>query len=191
VRAIADGTESPPSWTRIAGVSFVVRLLSRSWRKVLITYFATERARAAAHTFQVATLFDHYCARVHVGLGLDAAGGKRVRAAIDRGMSSTEGGLLTRSFRRGVGAAARASVRAPAELLDLVSGGALRRLLARGETEVRAVAEMDDAIERSMAEETGFLHRAAAAIEAQVSAEANPYLDTLLSNFETLWRDDA
>lgn len=190
VIALADGREDPPSWTKIASGTFIVRALSRSWRKMLVTYLAAQRARAAARTFEVATMFDHYCARLHVGLGLDAGEGARVRALIDDSRAAIGAGLTSTMFRRGVGAAARATVRAPAELLDMASGGAIRRLLARNDDEVVAIAEVDDAIERSMDEADGFLGRAIAAVEAQLSAEGNPHLEQLLNTFETLWRDD-
>jgi hypothetical protein len=192
VRAIADGESTPPSWTSIAAATFVARALRRSWRKLFITYLAAQRARYAAQSFSSATLFDHYCARLHVGLGLDAESGARVRTVIGETLADTKGGLITRMFRQGVLASARATVRAPVELLDMASGGALRRLLGKGD-EVDAVAAVDDAIERSTTDEQGFLVRAVAAIEGQMSAEGNPYLEALLSGFETRWRarDDA
>jgi uncharacterized protein (DUF697 family) len=187
VIAIADGPEEPPSWSRIAGVTFLIKALSRSWRKVLITYVASQRARAAADTFTIATLFDHYCARLHVGLGLNGQSGQQLRRLISATMANGDGGLAAIMFKTGIIAAARATVRAPAELLDLVSGGRFRKLLRRGD-EVEAVAEIDSAIARSMEGETGFLNNAITAIEAQLSSESNPYLDELLTRFETRWR---
>jgi hypothetical protein len=188
VTAIAEGEESAPSWTAITRATLIYKVLSRSWRKVLITYVATNRARHAARAYSVATLFDHYCARLHVGLGLDADSGMAVRRLMDASLDETEGGLGTAIFRRSLVSAAKASVRAPAELINLATGGRFKRLL-RGGDEVVAVAEVDSAIERSMEGESGFLARAARAVEAQLSSEGNPYVDQLLTRFEQSWRE--
>ncbi len=188
VEAIADGPSAPPSWSRIAGVTFLVKAIGRSWRKLIVTYVATQRAKHAAHQFQVATLFDHYCARLHVGLGLDRERGYQVRKLISQTIADTDGGIGTSMFRRGIIASAKATARAPAELLDIASGGRLRKMLTRGD-EVEAIAEVDDAIAQSMEGEHGFLARAANAVEVQLSAEGNPYLEELISQFETRWRE--
>lgn len=191
VIAIAEGSETPPSWSRLASATLIFKALSRSWRKVLITYVATERARHAARTFSVGTLFDHYCARLHVGLGLDGESGVAIRKLIEASLDDTEGGLGTAVFRRAIIASARASVKAPAELVNLASGGRIRKLLQRGDdaVEAEAVEEVDTAIERSMAEESGFLSRAIGGVEAQLSADGNPYLDELITRFEARWRE--
>jgi hypothetical protein len=188
VIAIAEGPEAPPNFGAIAGVTLVYKVLTRSWRRLLITYIATDRARHAARAFSVATLFDHYCARLHVGIGLDGESGMQVRLLIDSSMDETSGNLATASFRRGILAAARATARAPVELLDIATGGRVRKLLTRGD-EGEVIAEVDDAIERSMEGENGFLGRAANAVEVQLSSEQNPYLDELLSRFESRWRE--
>ncbi|RMH37527.1 MAG: hypothetical protein D6689_20910 [Deltaproteobacteria bacterium] len=190
VAAIADGDAAPPSFAQIAGGTFLFKVLSRSWRKLMLAYVAADRARAAAKTFSVATLFDHYAARLHVGLGVDAATGRRLRRLMDECIDDTEGSIGAAVFRKAIAAAARASVRAPAELIDAVTGGRLRRLLSAGADEVVAVAEIDSAIERSMDEEAGFLARAARAVDAQLSAEDNPYLDDLVTCFESRWRQE-
>lgn len=187
VRAIADGPATPPEWTEVAGGGLLIRLLSRGWRRFLIVLLAARRAQAASKAFVVATLFDHYCARLHVGAGLDAIDGAEVRALIDQAMEQTEGGLTRTLFRRGVLAAARASLRAPVAVANALSGGALRRLLGSGD-EVEAVSEVDAAIEEQLRSETGVLARAVTAIELRLTAESLPYLDRVLDRFEHLYR---
>ena len=88
-------------------------------------------------------------------------------------------------------AALRATLRAPLELADLATRGAVRRLLARKSstiTDAEAVDELDQAVETALASKSGFLSRAVAAVEVQLSAEGNPYLDSALDAFDRRWR---
>lgn len=188
VRAIADGPYQPPQWTEVAGGGILYRLVARPWRRVLLAALAVRRVRAAGRTFLVATLFDHYCARMHVGLGLDASAGARLRALMTGSITRTPGGLSRRFFRNALKSAARATIRAPVDLIDMATGGMVRKLLTRGK-EVEAAAEVDEALERQMKSKKSFLARAAAALEIQLATEANPYLDRLLDDFESSWRD--
>jgi hypothetical protein len=187
LRAIADGPARPPEWTEIVGGGIAWRLLSGVWRRFLIAALAARRAQAAGRAFAVATLFDHYCARLHTGLGLDAVDGAQVRALIDQAIEQTEGGLARTLFRRGLLAAARAGARAPVKLANALTGGAIHRLLGSGEEDV-ATAEVEDEIDRQLREEDSFLARAVTAVELQLAAESLPYLDRLIDNFEGLYR---
>ena len=93
-------------------------------------------------------------------------------------------------FRRGVLAAARATLRAPLELVDLATRGAIRKRLARRSevTEAEVVDELDAAIEAALASKTNFLSRAVAAVEIQLSAEVNPFLDGAIESLDRRWR---
>jgi hypothetical protein len=188
VRAIADGQVGPPQWAELAGGGLAYKLASRGWRRVLFAYFIARRARAAAHTFTVATLFDHYCARLHVGLGLDAGRGADLRADIDRAIAGTPGGVSRKLLERAAVSAARASLRAPVRAADAVSRGAVTRLLERRAGAALPAEEIDTALERELRARSGLISRAAAAVELQFAAEENPYLDRLLDTFEELWR---
>lgn len=189
-KALIFGETSPPSIVSIAGGSLAFKLLSRYSRKLVISYLTVKRAQVASRYFARATLFDHYCAKLHIGLGLDRESAIALRRVIDRAMEGTPGTLGTRLFRRGLLAATRASVRAPVELAQMVSGRVLQRLLKRpqGEEEVHPIEELDMALERQLRAQSGFLPRVVTAIELQMSVEGNPYLDELVDNFERLWR---
>lgn len=189
VRAIADGKETPPSWPELVGGGLAIRLLSRQWRKMMILFFAAKRARAASRNFEVATLFDHYCARVHVGFGLDYPAGLELRGLIDQARKDTSGGISRHLFRRGLIAAAKTSVKAPVGAVDLLSRGRLRKLLS-GSSEIEAVTEVDEDLEKQLRADSSFLSRSAAAIELELAADRNPYLDNLLDNFDRLARRD-
>ncbi|HWM86900.1 MAG TPA: hypothetical protein VNO33_13700 [Kofleriaceae bacterium] len=188
ITALADGSERPPDWAEIAGGTVLYRLLARQWRRLLVVYLVARRAQAAARAFLVGSLFDHYCARLHVGMGLDGKRGVEVRALIDQAIAETPGGLGRRIFRRGALGLARAGVKAPLKLADAVTGGMVRRLLSKNQ-EVDAIQVVDEAIEEQLEAKKSFLSRTAAALELQLAAEANPYVDRLLDTFDRLWRE--
>ncbi len=189
VRAIADGPEAPAKLSELAFGGLAIRLLSRQWKKLVIAVLAARRAQAAARSFEIATLFDHYCARLHVGMGLGESSGKQVRMQIDQARRETEGGISRHLFRRGLLAAAKTSVRAPVDIADVLTGGRIKKLL-RGNDEIQATIEVDEALEAQLRAEGSFLARSAAAIELQLAVDHNPYLDDLLDNFDSLYRDE-
>jgi hypothetical protein len=47
---------------------------------------------------------------------------------------------------------------------------------------------MDRAVETALASKTDFLGRTAAAVELQLSAEGNPYVDGVIENLDRRWR---
>jgi uncharacterized protein (DUF697 family) len=190
LRAIADGPEAPPKWAELVTGGLAVRLASRQSKKLILAVLAARRAQAAARTFETATLFDHYCARIHVGLGLNDASAKKVRQLIDKAREETSGGISRHLFRRGLLAAAKSTARVPIEMADLVSRGRLTKLLHGGEEdEIEATTEVDEALEQQLKSESSFLARSAAAIELQLAVDRNPYLDDLLDTFDGYYQD--
>ncbi len=186
VRAIADGPEAPPKWAELVGGGLAFRLLSRQWKKLLFAVMAAKRAQAAARNFEVATLFDHYCARQHVGMGLRHDSGKAVRALIDQARAETRGGLSRQLFRRGLVAAAKGSAKAPMNMADLLTGGRISKLLSSNGDEIEATTEVDQALENQLESGGSFLSRSASAIELELAVDRNPYLDDLLDRFSEL-----
>lgn len=189
-KALIFGETSPPSIVQVGSVTLAYKLLSRYAKKLLLTYISVKRAQVASRYFARATLFDHYCAKLHVGLGLERESALALRRLMNRAMDGTPGTLGTRLFRRGLLAAARASVRAPGELVQMLPGRVFRRLLKRGgdEEDIYPIEELDMALEEQLRAQSGFLARVVTAVELQMSVEGNPYLDELVDNFERLWR---
>lgn len=189
-KALIHGSTPPPTIVDIAASGIMLRLAGRAARRMLVALATIDRARSAARTFVTMTLFDHYCARLHTGLALDAATALALREEIGRAIDQTPGALVLHPFRRGALAAVRATLRAPLELADLATRGAVRRLLARSSTitDAEAVDALDQAVETALAQKTGFLPRAVAAVEVQLSAEGNPFLDAALDVFDRRWR---
>lgn len=190
LKALVHGTSAPISLAEIAVSGIMARLVGRAARRMLLALATIERARSAARTFVTMTLFDHYCAKLHTGLALDAPTALALRDDIGRAIDQTPGALAFHPFKRAAMSAARATLRAPLELADLATGGAVRRLLTRraGVTEAEAVDELDQAVETALAAKTGFLSRTVAAVEIQLSAEANPFLDEALDALDRRWR---
>jgi hypothetical protein len=192
-KTLVHGNTSPPGILDIAASGIMLRIAGRAARRMLLALATIDRARSAARTFLRMTLFDHYCAKLHTGLAIDSATALALRDEIGRAIDQTPGALAFHPFRRGAMAAARATLRAPLELADLATRGAVRRLLARqasaGDvTDAEAVDELDQAVETALASKTGFLSRTVAAVEIQLSAEANPFLDSALDALDRRWR---
>jgi hypothetical protein len=190
VTSLVHGTTPPPSLADLVTGGVMMRLAGRAARRMMVAIATIQRARSAARTFVTMTLFDHYCAKLHRGLALDGPTALALRDEIARAIDNTPGALAFHPFRRGALSAAKATLRAPLELADLASGGAVRRLLARRSevTEAEHVDELEQAMEHALANRTGFLSRAVAAVEVQLSAEANPFLDAVIESLDRRWR---
>jgi hypothetical protein len=191
VKNLVHGRSRAQSWLDLSASAVAGRIATRGWQRALIALTAVRRARAASRIFATLTLFDHYCARVHTGLGLDGPRALALMDTIRQAIAETPGGLSFEPFRRGALAGARSVARAPLELADRASGGRLRRLLGKGGTDVaqaEAVDELDAIVEKELQAKDGVLARAAAAVELQLSAEVNPFLDQALERFDELWR---
>jgi hypothetical protein len=190
VKALVFGEQRPPALADLAASGIAVRIAGRAARRMMLVLATINRARSAARTFTTMTLFDHYCARLHTGAALDGPTALALRGEIGKALDNTPGALAVHPFRRGALAAARATLRAPLELADLATRGAVRKLLARRSevTEAEVVDDLDAAVEHALAEKTGFMSRTVAAVEIQLSAEANPFLDDAIENLDRRWR---
>lgn len=190
VKNLVFGKSAPTSVFSLAVGSLAARLAKQSAKRMLLAVSAMRRARGAARNFAAMTLFDYYCAKLHTGFGLDAARALALREEIERALEGTNGALAFHPFRKGLSTAIRATLRAPLELADVASRGALRRLLAKNEevTEAQAVDEVEEELEKQLADERNFLSRAVASIEQQLSAENNPFLEAAVENFDRWWR---
>ena len=191
MKNLVHGSTAPPSLFDTAASGIAYRIAGRAAKRMLFALATVNRARSAARTFVAMTLFDHYCAKLHTGLALDGATALALREEIDRTIDQTPGALAFHPFRRAALAAARATMRAPLQLADLASRGGLRRLLSRGKSEVHepeAVHDVDQAIESALASKDGFLARTVAAVELQLSSEANPFLDASIESLDRRWR---
>jgi hypothetical protein len=190
VRAVAEGIVPPPSWKQLLGSTAVTAFMNRAMRRVMLVWGITKRAEDSRKSFAVATLFDHYCTRLHVGAAIDEAAGRRVRAAIDQAIRSEPPGISSRVFKKAIVGSGRAILRAPLKAVDGLTGGRLRKLLGRGETdeaEARAEEVVDEAIVE-VTQEGGPLMRAVRSVEAELSHAGAGWLDELIVGFEAAYR---
>jgi len=190
VTTLVHGAAKPPSLVDIASAGVLIRIATKSAKRMMALLVAVNRARAAAKTYVTMTLFDHYCAKLHTGLALDGPTALALREEIVRAIDQTPGALAFHPFRRAALSAARATLKAPLELADLASRGHLRKLLAN-KSDVQTpetVDEVEQAMEAVLADKTTFLSRTVAAVEVQLSAEVNPYLDSAIESLDRRWR---
>jgi hypothetical protein len=86
------------------GAAEAASLFRGAFRRIFRT--ATSALKVARYgdeavtTFTVATLFDHYCARHHLGAGVDLARARRLRSTIDGAVSDARFALARRAVRR-------------------------------------------------------------------------------------------
>jgi uncharacterized protein (DUF697 family) len=187
IRAVAEGDEPSPTLNALAQIGTVKLIARRGLRKLVLVFAVLRRADAMAQTFAVLTLFDHYCARLHVGVGLDESAATRLRAAIDEARQRTRGRLAAHLFRRGLFVAARVAVRAPLELLDVATRGALGRLLGRKD-EAEAEELLDEAVSHAASRPTSFLRRAARAVEDELAGAGRVWIDEMIGRLEAQLR---
>jgi uncharacterized protein (DUF697 family) len=88
----------------------------RLFRRVATSLLVVRRADEALQTFQIGTLFDHYCARHHTGFGLDGKRAQSLRTAMDAAISRARSEQFERAFKNSLRLVARVPRRA-AELL--------------------------------------------------------------------------
>jgi hypothetical protein len=146
----------------------------------MLAFAALRRAQFASRTFVTLTLFDHYCARLHTGLAVDAATARALRDEIDHAIDLVPGSLELHPFGRGALSAMRATPPAPPPRLDSLDAATLDAGVVE-----RAV---ERAVETELAKDSGLLSRMVAAIEIQLSAEANPFLDRAIDALDRGWR---
>ena len=96
-----------PHASRVLGAASVGAVVlggaRRLWRRVAASILVVRRVDEAVQTFQIGTLFDHYCARHHVGLGLDGDKARRLRLAMDEAVRHARGRALEDAFQRALG----------------------------------------------------------------------------------------
>lgn len=184
-RVIAEGNVPPPSWKHLVTSTAVTSLMQRAVRRWFLVYSIAKRAEDARRSFAVGTLFDHYCARLHVGAGLDGKQGRRVRLAIEEAMRKEPAGISARVFGRALATGGRAALKAPFRLIDGLSGGLIRKALKKGDE-----AHAEEVVEEALARADGgnFLARAYRTVDEELSRAGNGWQDELVSAFERIWQ---
>jgi hypothetical protein len=157
--------------------------LRLTWRKFFAVLAAGRGAEEMASTFQFATLFDHYCAKIHVGSGIDRKRAFELRTVIHDTVERTEKATLVAVFRDGGRVLGRSLLEAPRWLSTRLGTLAQRWVSSRGNAE----ATLDPAADLAAEGETQWLDRAAKAVEDRLGGVGSDYLGILISDFEQRW----
>ena len=159
--------------------------LKLAWRKFFALLAIGRRAEEMATSFQLGMLFDHYCAKMHVGAGVDRLQAAALREAIFGALSDSERQAFVVAFRDGGRVLGRSFLEAPNWLSDRIRMAAERWAESGGKsTDPDEVTDAGDA-----GEEVRWLDRAAAAVESKIGRVEQGYLAGLVQAFERRWRD--
>ncbi|HZS39654.1 MAG TPA: hypothetical protein VFF06_22635 [Polyangia bacterium] len=179
-----DALATPRGSRLLGAASFGAAALGttrRAFRRVAASLLIVRRADEAVQTFQVGTLFDYYCARHHVGFGLDGARAAEVRAAMDRAIKAARSEAAEKAFRRVLRGLAALALKVPRGLWSLWSE-------RRGQP-LRPEHVPDDLEERlERAASSNFVRRAVDGLDAELR---RGYLDALTAAFDAAWQPPA
>jgi uncharacterized protein (DUF697 family) len=148
-------------------------------RKIAVTLLLVRRVDEAVQTFQLGTLFDHYCSTKHVGLGLDGKRALELRQSMDQAIRSARSEALTRTFKKGIRAMGAAAARMPRgafSFLSKLGGGPLRP---------DKVESIDDRIDAAAS--SSFVKRAVTSVDGELSTIERSYVSTLIDMFDKAW----
>ena len=173
------------AWRTITLAAATLAALKLAWRKLFALLAAGRGAEDMATIFQVATLVDHYCAKLHVGGPISQPRAAHLRAIVHQSVSRTSKIKLVAAFREGGQILGRSLLDAPRWVSRSISRHAEHWLRTGGHPEA---APAGWPIEESEEERT-WLDRAAHTVEERLAALGNGYLDGLVDDFEARWRE--
>jgi hypothetical protein len=160
--------------------------LKLAWRKFFAVLAVGRRAEEMASTFQLGTLFDHFCAKIHVGAGIDRARAVQLRDVIHASLAQAERDAVVGAFRHGSRVLSQTMLEAPAWANDQLERAA-KRWAASGGTTMDAGAEAADG--NASDEQARWLDRAAGEVEGRLGGLGQGYLAGLVNTFERRWRE--
>jgi len=167
--------DDAPTWRRMASAAAIGSLLWRSLRKVVLVLTVARQGDEAARTFQIGTLFDHYCQKIHPGGELDATTARRLREAMTEAMDAVRRETVKKAFQHGLLAAARTTTRVPLKLVM----GFVRAVTGRREEAVDAAVQA--------AENEGFISKAARVVSDEITTSGTEFLSALIGDFGERW----
>ena len=157
--------------------------LKLAWKKFFAVLAIGRRAEDMVTTFQLGTLFDHYCFKLHVGGEIDRTQAALLRVAIFNALTESERAALVGAFQEGGRVLARSALEAPSWMSARVERAARRWSETGGRT-----ADPGDRPDPD-GEEARWLDRATAAVEAHLGRVSHSYLSRLVAAFERHLRE--
>ncbi|HSS40753.1 MAG TPA: hypothetical protein VLT58_18445 [Polyangia bacterium] len=152
--------------------------LKLAWRKFFALLAIGRRAEDMVTTFQLGTLFDHYCSKLHVGGEIDRNRAMLLRGAIFGALAESERAALIGAFQEGGRVLGRSALEAPSWMSARIERAARRWSETGGRT-----ADPGDVTEPD-GEEARWLDRASGAVEDRLSRAGHSYLTRLVLAFE-------
>ena len=160
--------------------------LKLAWKKFFALLAIGRRAEDMATSFQLGMLFDHYCAKLHVGAGVDRAQAMALREAIFGALAESERAVFVGAFRDGGKVLGRSFMEAPDWVGERVNRAAQRWAESGGKSADPGDSDVTDK-DGEMAE-ARWIDRAAAAVESRIGRVEQGYLMRLVQVFERRWR---
>jgi hypothetical protein len=149
-------------------------------------------------TFQVGTIFDHFCARLQVGAGVDRGAAIRLRGATFAAIRETERSALIAAFAEGGRTLGRSVGEAPTWISRRLQKAVERYVASGGNPDALPRGDPEDAQDDQTANDgpdgpasKQWLDRATVEVESRITRVGNRYLEALLDNFERHWRKSA
>lgn len=153
-------------------------------RKFLALLAAGRGAEDMARTFHRATLFDHYCAKLHVGGPISAETVTALAAQVDAELRGMPLGPALAAFTAGGRIMGRSLLEAPRWVSRRLSSLAERFVHSGGNPDaVHAVPVPESG-------EDAWLDRAAQAVEDALAHAGNQHLLPVVRGFEARWRQE-
>jgi hypothetical protein len=173
------GTTAMRNATLTAATLLALKL---AWRKFFAVLAVGRRAEEMASTFQLGTLFDHYCTKMHVGGGIDRVQAVLLRDVIHASLAQAERDAVVGAFREGGRVLSQTLLEAPAWANEKLTRAAQRWSASGGQTtDTGADDEVDD-------EQARWLDRASSEVEGRLGL-GQEYLVSLVRTFERRWRE--
>jgi hypothetical protein len=138
-----------------------------------------------ASTFQMGTLFDHYCTKMHVGSGIERQRAIELREVMHASMAQAERAAVVSAFKDGGRVLGQTLLEAPAWANEKIERAA-RRWAASGGTSTDATPGSDDDLGND--ENARWLDRASGEVEQRLGL-GEEYLVGLVRTFERRWRE--
>jgi hypothetical protein len=158
--------------------------LKLAWRKFFALLALGRRAEEMATTYQLGILFDHYCAKLHVGAGIDRVQAVQLRGAMHAALSDSERAALVSAFRDGGRVLGRSAMEAPTWANERLQRAARRWAETGGQSAdpLEEGAGTDVEAER-------WIDRAARAVEERLGRVGQSYVAGLVRAFERHFRE--
>jgi hypothetical protein len=170
--------------------------LKLAWRKFFAVLALGRRAEEMATSFQLGILFDHYCAKIHVGGGLDRTRADELRVIIHGALSESEKSALVAAFTDGARVLGRSLLEAPTWVSERIERAAHHWAETGGRsadpgdaTEAAPPSSPPEGQPSEVEPEARWLDKAAGAVESRLGRAEQNYLTVLIRAFERRWRE--